>query len=516
MATDPSTNQPNPTASLGHAVISPSQRKQLQRCFERAKEVLRQEKPDHDYAHNLFSQCVLTDPSNLEYVESMLDNLQRKYNNNKRGSRLMGFGGRGPFKKAVAAQDWEQVFQLGLELLQTNPWDVTTLRALAQACQANHFNEVELRYLKNALDVNRKDLEVNRHCAESLARMGQFDQAIACWHRIEELDKGNVDARRKISELTLAKARGLPGVEVTATTKSGAKTGASTGAKPGSPAPAASQGTASSSTAAQPVPAPAGRNPAVELPEPSKGAAKPGEPALDVSQCEAAVQRDPTNPEAYVHLAEAYTQAQRYRDAIPALKRALDAAGGNNLEIRYRLEEAQIRMVRAQVAIAEERAAAEATSEAHDLVRRFRSELNRQELQVVAARCDRFPGDMSLRYELGIRLKREANYREALKAFEAARSVADLRASATLEMGECFQYLKQYSNAMKCYQSAAAAAARASEPHKVALYRAAVLAMALKHPEAASQYLTDLVALDPGFRDAAARLDKLRQIGDKE
>ncbi len=50
--------------------------------------------------------------------------------------------------------------------------------------------------------------------AESLARMGQFDQAIACWHRIEELDKGNDEARRKISRrLTLAKTRGLPGVE---------------------------------------------------------------------------------------------------------------------------------------------------------------------------------------------------------------------------------------------------------------------------------------------------------------
>ncbi len=103
--------------------------KRLQRCFERGKEVIRHEKPDHDYAHTMFAECVLHDPANLEYVETMLDNLQRKYHNNKRGARLKGFGGRGSFKKVVAAQDWTEVFRQGLDLLKTNPWDVTTLRA---------------------------------------------------------------------------------------------------------------------------------------------------------------------------------------------------------------------------------------------------------------------------------------------------------------------------------------------------------------------------------------------------
>jgi tetratricopeptide (TPR) repeat protein len=173
-------------------------------------------------------------------------------------------------------------------------------------------------------------------------------------------------------------------------------------------------------------------------------------------------------------------------------------------------------MVRAQLAIAEKRAANEPTAEATDLVRRFRAEVNRQELAIFAARSERYPEDLGVRFELGVRLRREAKYREAIAAFEAARQDAARRALATLEMGECFQQLKQYVKALKCYQSAATDAAPNSDVQKLALYRGGVLASALKNLEVAREMLTELVELAPDYRDAAPRLDKLRQIHDTQ
>ncbi len=488
---------------------------------------MRQEKPDHDYAHTMYSECVLKDPGNLEFVEAMLENLQRKYKNNKKGASFKGFGGRSAFKKAVAAEDWDDVLQLGLEILRTNPWDVPTLRALADASRNNHHNEVELRYLKNALDVNRKDIEVNRHCAESLERMGQFDQAIACWHRIEELDKNNEEARRKVSELTLAKARGLPGVDTSASGRAAAS-------KPASPAPpraaspsappaesrpsttstAASGADAAKGSATNSSATSSGASGGSKSPSPSLGGDEKSGPSME--ELQAVLAKDPTDLDAYQRLAELLTQQNRFRDAFQTLKRALEAAGGNHLEIREKLEDAQVRMIRAQVAIAERRAAAENTTEAHDLVRRFRSELNRQELAVLASRSERYPQDLALRYELGLRLKRESNYREALKSFEAARNAPELRAPSTLEMGECYQQLKQYSQALKCYQSAISHSTPPADIHHLALYRGGVLAMALKNLEVAHDCLAALVKSDPSYRDAAARLDKLQEIRDKE
>lgn len=504
---------------------------------------MRQEKPDHDYAHTMFSECVLNDPANLEYVEAMLDNLQRKYKNNKRGSRLRGFGGRGSFKKAIAGEDWDEVFRAGLELLRTNPWDVATLRALAQACAANHYNEVELRYLKNALDVNRKDVEVNRHCAESLARMGQFDQAIACWHRIEELDKGNDEARRKISELSVAKQRGLPGVETTvpgrnSATKTGGakpageksdsrarpKAGEETRgtASPSMPQPPDAKSTRSSSRSSSDAKSPPMA--AAEKSATGETSGVSGHAQLDddglageqIAELEQAISANQADLELYEKLGEAYTDTGRYRDAFQVYRRGLEASGGHNLKLRELVEDAQVRMVRAQVAIAEKRAAAENTAESQELVRRFRAELNRQELAVLTSRADRYPQDLSLRYELGIRLKREENFRMAVRAFEAARGDSTLRGLATLEMGECFQHLKQYGNAAKCYQAAETDLDQGSDAYKLALYRGGVLAAALKHLDAALRAFGKLRDLDPDYRDVRARLDKLAQISDKE
>ncbi len=86
MATDRTLNQPDPkVAPPGAKVISPAVRKRLQSCFERGQQLARQETPDYDYAHAMFSSCVLSDPGNLEYAEALLSNLQRKYSHNKRG-----------------------------------------------------------------------------------------------------------------------------------------------------------------------------------------------------------------------------------------------------------------------------------------------------------------------------------------------------------------------------------------------------------------------------------------------
>ena len=464
---------------IGPKPLPPALRKRLQQCFERGKELSSKDKPDHDYAHSMFTECVVNDPSNLEYVEAMLDNLQRKYGNNKKGSRLRGFGGKSNFKKSIADKDWEQIFRSGLEILKKDPWEVATLRAMATACKANRYNEVELRYLKNALDKNPKDIEVNKHCAESLTRMGQFDQAIACWHRIETLDKKNTEAKQKISELTVAKATGIPpGKESSVDDMKSAGSGTSLPKQPNE--------------------------------EPNKTETS------EVERLEKLIRDGDAAIEDYKILAEIYEGDNKYREALQIIRRGLDAAGNGNLPMRELYERIQISQVRHQVAVAENRASTERTTEALDLAKRFRAELNRQELAVFAARAERYPEDAKIQFELAKRLKIEGNFREAAKAFEKARRDRTMRATTTLELGECCQQLKQYGNAMKCYQAALADDSIDEMGKKRALYRAGVLAGALKNHQNAEKYLMELLKVDQNYKDASDRLDKIRQIRDKE
>jgi tetratricopeptide (TPR) repeat protein len=79
-----------------------------------------------------------------------------------------------------------------------------------------------------------------------------------------------------------------------------------------------------------------------------------------------------------------------------------------------------------------------------------------------------------------------------------------------LELGECFQKIKQYPLAMRNYQTALEHLGdRDLELRKRALYRAGVLAAGLKDRDAAQKHLSTLAELDFGYRDVASRLEKL-------
>ena len=171
-------------------------------CYERGRQLAAAN--DYDYAHAMLAESVDLAPGELAYVEAMLDNLRSKFSGRKKrtGGKLSR-----PLKAAMNNREWPKVLRLGIGALANNPWQVATLHAMARACEELHYNDVELAYLKEALDANPADKTVNRHCAHSLARMGQLDQAIACWHRVEQISSGDQEAAEMIVRLVDAKLR---------------------------------------------------------------------------------------------------------------------------------------------------------------------------------------------------------------------------------------------------------------------------------------------------------------------
>jgi tetratricopeptide (TPR) repeat protein len=482
-----SANQPSGDESPPDQ-ITPAQRRRLQQCFDHANKLMAQEKYDFDYANTLLTECAAGDPSNIMYVDAFLSNLQRKYDNNKRGAKLKGFANRGTIKKAVAKEEWLQALQLGPPMLKPNPWDVPTLRLMAEACAGLGYHDVELRYLKMALDANPKDIEVNRHCAKSLARVGQYDQAIACWHRVEEAKKGgDKEAAQMISDLTVERARPQSG--------------------PPRPTGGAKRPHREAS--------PETDDDLDEVVEPP-AAAKRREIRLTRRQIlEKAIVDSPVITENYIELAGILIGERRWPEAERILAKALQVAPGE-LKIREQLEDVQMARGRHQLGIAENQAQQSPSDEANELVARMRGECVRRELEVYHARVERYPDDPTPKFELGLRLKWNGNFAEAAQQFEQARHKDTLAPQAALELGECLQHLKEYPKALECYTLSARLAGEKSEHKKLALYRAGVLATGLRELDAAEKHLNKLAAIDSAYKDVSARLDKVRQIRDKQ
>src|SRR5687768_13818752 len=103
-------------ANLPHVTTAVRQR--LQAVFEHAQRCA--EKADYDYAHDLFTQCLVEDPANLIYFQRFLSNLAQKYGNNKKGGRfasLKSKGSRMTLNKAAGKGQWREAFAAACEAL---------------------------------------------------------------------------------------------------------------------------------------------------------------------------------------------------------------------------------------------------------------------------------------------------------------------------------------------------------------------------------------------------------------
>ncbi len=511
-----------PPSFVTHEEIAESIRTRLEQFVQFGKD--KQKVEDYGYAHSMFSQCVVKDPSNLGYVEMMLANLQLQFEGKKKKCKVKE--SRAPFKKAIseanesvkaddletAEKKWRKVLKLGPGLLKDNPWDIPTLRGMAEACAFFRFNEVELRYLKNALESNSQDVEVNKHCATSLARMGQFDQAIACWHRIE--DKAKSQALKMISDLTVAKTQFRSGnIDEEGLARL-------LNVVPIAKAPSAAQRMAAAATAAAEAEAAASNDDSEDEnsePKPAAKArtlAKPEEPPAPATKedLEKRISSRPEDVENYLELADMHSAAGEYREAEQVLRRALPVSGGD-LAVHEKLEKAQVKRSKAYLLRAEKKAKEESSEDAKEQVDKIRRQHLRLELDIYSARAERYPDDAKLKYEVGVRLKKFENFEEAVKYFKEAEADPACKAASLLYHGECLQQMRQYTAALQAYERAAGVTpsenSAEQDIHRLALYRAGVLAIGLKDTERAQKWLKSLIGIAPDYRDAASRLDKL-------
>jgi tetratricopeptide (TPR) repeat protein len=472
--------------------VSAAVRQRLQAVFEHAQRSA--EKADYDYAHDLYSQCLVDDPANLIFFQHFLGNLAQKYGNNKKGSRfamLKARGSRNALSKAAGKGQWREAFTAACEALKSNPWDIGTLLDVAEAYEQIGSDECQLYTLRWALDASPKDVTVNRRAAQTLARLGQFDQAIACWRRVEQAKPGDQEAAKAISQLSVEKTIQQGGYNQELLQGAVADTAAleaSVRERVAKPKSESAEFAASIKTAAD---------------------TRREKELLD------AITTSPADIANYLALAELFTTQNRLREATEILTRALAASGGGDLVVRERLEDAHLRRAQSQVAVAQRRAEQEKTEESVELARRMAQQANQAELEVYMARASRNPGNSALQYELALRCKKAGKFKEAIQAFQAARGDARRKAEVELQLGESFQHIRQFKLALSSYEAAIEASTDMEpETKKLALYRAGVLAAELADTEKAEKHLTRLAGIDFGYRDVADRLDKLAALRD--
>lgn len=475
-----------------------SARMRVQELFVRGQRCL--EKGDYKYAHDLFTQCVAEDPAQLVYVQHFRANLAQLHGAGKKSMGLsfpkLG-GGRGAVLKAAEKGDWRAAFTAGCQALLKAPTDTAVLCEMATASGMLDCVEVQLYYLRWALDIAPTDVGINRQAAYVLEEIAQFDQAIGCWSRVLQKLPNDEEARASISRLSVEKTIDHGGYNPELLH------GAADVNLPGVPSVADVARTGADGE----------RRDSTETPEP----ADPLENATPEEREQAyraAIDAEPAEPAHYSQLADFYVSQGRLQDAETLYKKGLAVSGGGDITLLEKLEDTYLRRMRERAAVAVARAKNQPTESAKKLALQASAEANHAEVEVFSARATREPNDARLSYELGVRLKRVGKYREAIQPLQASRNEPSKRAEANLMLGECFQQIEQYPLALRSYDAAIEAVSTDdwSELRKLCLYRAGVLALGMGELDVAQQRLTDLASADFGYRDVSERLDKIARL----
>lgn len=444
---------------------SPAKRKRLKECFEYGNRIAAQE--NFDYAADIYTECVVGEPGNALYIQAFLTNLKKKYNNNKRGKGL-GFLKLTPIKaalrKAIHAKDWVNVFKTGAEALKINPWDTGVLTALSEACDQCGFHEAQLVYLRMALDANPKDVEMCRRCGKTLAELGLYDQAIAMWHKVEQLRPNDPEASKAVADLAVRKT-----IEVGGYDREGESR---------------------------------------RRIEAAGGAVSSTEALSRRERLELEIKRQPNNLSLYVELAELYVRDDDYPKAEQLMAKAYEVT--KDVAAKEKLEDIQLRRLRQELAEAEKQYRSSANEKTKEALIAAQKALWSKELEVYRDRVERFPNNLSFRFELGVRYQLNEMYEEAIKQYQQAQSDPRRKGLCLLNLGQCFEKIGQHRLAIKHFEDAIQEISdRDAENKKRALYAAGVLSYRLKDYRRAEQHASALAAMDYSYRNVGEFLERI-------
>ncbi|MDZ7619293.1 MAG: tetratricopeptide repeat protein [Patescibacteria group bacterium] len=449
--------------SDGREPVSPAKRKRLQKVFEHASKQMSQD--NHDYATTLLIQCVVGDPGNLIYVQSYVGNLQKKYKNNRKGAnfvaQLSQRGAKNAARKAIGQEKWMDVISSGLKVLTVNPWDVATLLAMATASEKMGDDEVELFYLKSALQANMNDPTVNIQCAEALAARSQYDQAIACLHRVEKVRPEDEEIQKLISKYAVQKTIDRGQLE---------------------------KGDSSKRQQAA----------TTEGPEISRE-----------DQLKQLIKRKPKDLPNYHELAQIYIDGEKYEDAADLMQKAHEVSG-HDADVRERWEDVQLRALRQKMVLAQDKADEGGGDAAKATVAKAQKALIDKEVEVFEKRVERYPNNLEFKFKLGQRYQMAGRHNDAIKQFQLSRTDPRRKGVCMLCLGQCFQKIKQNQLAINHYEMAIKEIPdRDAENKKTALYLAGKIALQAGDLETAEKHLTTLAGLDFTYRDVSALLDTI-------
>ncbi len=213
------------------------------------------------------------------------------------------------------------------------------------------------------------------------------------------------------------------------------------------------------------------------------------------------IEREPDNINYRRALADLFTKAEKFEEAIEALEAAQEVTGGNDPQVDRSLSSIRLKMFDRDIA---------KLREAGDKAGVDAAELGKREFQLEDARSrvERYPNDREFKYEYGLMLFESGDFDAAIKQLQQARQNPNRRISSLFYLARCFKEKKQHDLARGLLDEAAGEMHVMDEMKKNILYELGDLCERMGETEAAISYFKEIYSVDIGYRDVAEKIEQ--------
>lgn len=385
-------------------------------CFKRGNEAMM--KQNWEYSCEMFRQCVNLVPENLLFRQSLRGVTEKKYNGNGSGASMAGMrlmGIKTSLKKSRLQKDWNAMIQTAEDGLAVNPWDPSLNAELGDALNNVGFEDPALWCYERAVNKDPNNKDYLRTAGKLYESRGKYDEAIEAFTKVARIDPLDGEARQKVVSLTAQKTVHRGGYEHAEDARAVQK----------------------------------------NLNDRNRGADAADGPGMSVqADLERATRKEPENKDHWLKLADFLLRDGQLEKTAETLKKALEASGGE-IKIREQLEDVELDLMRRAVGFAKEEALADADDNmAKRKFQDLKAELLRRDMEVLSARTERYPQNMSIKFDLAMLYIQDKRFQQAIPLFQKARGDLRRKGESLLQLGKCFIHEKQLPLARRQFEQA--------------------------------------------------------------
>ena len=211
------------------------------------------------------------------------------------------------------------------------------------------------------------------------------------------------------------------------------------------------------------------------------------------------IEAEPKNMNARRALARLYIQGKRFYEAIDVLQQAIEVSGTMDPELDRMLSQTRVQYYDQQIE------ALRANGQEEDAVN-LEGEKNQFVFDDLAARVERYPNDLHLRFELCKLYFTYGYYDDALTHLQLAQKSPKDRLWALYYLAMCFLSQGQNDMGVMQLETARDAIPTMDDLKKKVVYQLGLCAEASGDLQKAYQYYKDVYSADVGFEDLSERM----------